>query len=58
VYDEAAATMMTEFYQQLAEFPTISRAQPLQRAQMKLREHPDFKHPSYWSPYIMVGNWL
>jgi CHAT domain-containing protein len=23
-----------------------------------LRNDPRFRHPRYWAPYIMIGNWL
>ncbi|MEM9214887.1 MAG: CHAT domain-containing protein [Cyanobacteria bacterium P01_F01_bin.150] len=58
VYDEPAAMLMQLFYQQLAEQPDISRSQALQQAQLQLRAQPRFEHPSYWSSYIVVGNWL
>ncbi|MEM9219852.1 MAG: CHAT domain-containing protein [Cyanobacteria bacterium P01_F01_bin.150] len=58
VYDEPAAKLMQSFYQQLAEQPTISRAKALQQAQNQIRQHQGLEHPSYWAPYIVVGNWL
>ncbi|MCP4109704.1 MAG: CHAT domain-containing protein, partial [Desulfobacteraceae bacterium] len=37
----------------------VSKAKALQKAQKKiLSEHPDYSHPTYWAPFLLVGNWL
>ena len=45
------------FYEAL-EDPAVSKAQALQRAQTKLREDPRFAHPYFWSPFLIINNWL
>ncbi|MGK7900262.1 MAG: CHAT domain-containing protein [Hormoscilla sp.] len=57
VSDESTATLMIEFYQQLAN-PGTSKAEALRRAQISLLQHKQFASPYYWAPYVMVGNWL
>lgn len=57
VSDEASAKLMTEFYKSLTQ-PNISKAKALQQAQIELLKQTDFNHPFYWSPFILVGNWL
>ncbi len=57
VEDRAAAELVIEFYRQLAK-QEISRAGALQRAQLKLLTMPVFKHPGYWSPFILINSWL
>lgn len=57
VSDSASARLMELFYQSLNQ-PNISKAQALQQAQLALIQEPDFAHPFYWSPFILVGNWL
>ncbi len=55
--DVVASDLIGEFYQQLQD-PAISKAQALQRAQMKILENPDYQHPNYWSPFLLINNWL
>ena len=55
--DEAAAELVVEFYRQLKD-PLISKAVALQRAQQKLLDHPVYRHPAYWSPFLLLNNWL
>ena len=57
VDDQATADLMIQFYQELAN-PTISKAEALRRAQVKLLKNPQFQHPIYWAPFVLVGNWL
>ena len=57
VSDQASAMMVDEFYRALAK-PGTSKAQALKHAQTVLRNDPRFRHPRYWAPYIMIGNWL
>ena len=57
VNDEASSTLVVEFYQQLKN-PALSKAQALRQAQLKLMENPDFQHPIYWAPFLLLNNWL
>jgi CHAT domain-containing protein len=57
VDDQATADIMGEFYKQLSR-PDISKAQALKDAQLSLLKNPSYKHPYYWAPYVLVGNWL
>lgn len=56
--DQSSAFLMTEFYKQLVDNPSFSKSQALRQAQLKLVNHPNYNHPSYWSPYVLLGNWL
>ncbi|MDY6937658.1 MAG: CHAT domain-containing protein [Cyanobacteriota bacterium] len=58
VRDESTAQLMKEFYQQLREQPGIGRAEALRKAQLSLISQPDFNHPFFWSPFVLIGNWL
>lgn len=58
VNDQASATLMTEFYTQLASAPPISKARALQLAQQKMLGDRRYHHPCYWAPYLLIGNWL
>ncbi|MBE9009053.1 CHAT domain-containing protein [Pseudanabaenaceae cyanobacterium LEGE 13415] len=48
---------MTEFYRSLSQEP-MSKAESLRQAQLKLLKDPNYQHPYYWSPFILIGNWL
>jgi CHAT domain-containing protein len=57
VNDRAAAALVVEFYTQLGD-PAVSRAEALRRAQLKTLGNHAFRHPSYWSPYLLISSWL
>lgn len=57
VNDEASAQLITDFYQELKN-PSASRAVALQRAQVKLLSDPRYNHPGFWSPFLLINNWL
>jgi len=56
VSDESTALLMGDFYQSLRTGAT--KAESLRQAQLALLKNPNFRHPFFWAPYILVGNWL
>ena len=60
VKDESTSRSIDKFYQQLvaSQSPTINKAEALRQAQISLIKSQDFNHPFYWSPFVLVGNWL
>ena len=57
VSDEATASLMTAFYEELAK-NQATKAEALRRAQLTILQDKEFAHPYYWAPFVMVGNWL
>ncbi len=57
ISDEATSTLISEFYTQLNN-PELSKAEALQQAQLKLIGDELLNHPSFWSPFLLIGNWL
>jgi CHAT domain-containing protein len=57
INDEASAALVSEFYRQLRD-PTVSKAVAIQRAQIKLLRDRVYGHPAYWSPFLLLNNWL
>ncbi|MEO0489338.1 MAG: CHAT domain-containing protein, partial [Cyanobacteria bacterium J06659_2] len=55
--DEASAAFMGHFYDALA-MPGVTKAEAFRQAQLALMADPRFDEPYYWSPFVMVGNWL
>ena len=57
INDQASALLVIEFYRQLQD-KQLSKAQALQRAQVKLMQNVRYRHPGFWSPFLLIGNWL
>ena len=58
VNDQSTSALITEVYNQLRQTPPVSKARALQAAQIKLLGDRRYRHPCYWSPYLIIGNWL
>jgi CHAT domain-containing protein len=57
INDQASSFLVTEFYRELLK-DDISKAKALQLAQLKLMENVRYRHPGYWSPFLLIGNWM
>lgn len=57
INDQASSILITDFYGDLKK-PGVSKAKALQQAQLKLLKDHRYDHPSYWSPFLLIGNWL
>ena len=57
VDDDSGAALMGQFYKELGR-PSVSKAEALRRAQRSLIANPQYKDPRFWSPYVLLGNWL
>ena len=55
IADAATAILMKRFYEELR--GGASKASALQAAQGALLSDPEWAHPAYWSPYLLIGNW-
>ncbi|MEA5563928.1 CHAT domain-containing protein [Anabaena sp. UHCC 0399] len=55
--DESTALFVGEFYRELKN-GKMTKAEVLQVAQLKLLSHPNYQAPSFWSAYVLIGNWL
>jgi CHAT domain-containing protein len=58
VNDQSTSTLVSEFYGQLKHSPSLSKARAMQAAQVKLLTDRRYRHPCYWSPFLIIGNWL
>ena len=56
VRDSSTAQLMSWFYQGLSQ--DESKAEALRQAQVRLLRTPGYQAPFYWSPYVLLGNWL
>jgi CHAT domain-containing protein len=59
VNDYSSAVFMGEFYRELVNVRALqtTKAGALQQAQRSLLQNPDYKHPYFWAPYVLIGNW-
>jgi CHAT domain-containing protein len=60
VDDEATPAVVIEFYRQLKN-PRMSKAKALQHAQKLMLTHESYvryRHPYYWSAFLLIGNWF
>ena len=57
ISDEATASLMRSFYT-TRKAGGVTKAQSLRDAQLALLRTPEYQHPSYWAPYLLIGNWL
>jgi CHAT domain-containing protein len=57
VNDQATALLVSDFYQHLKD-SSVSKAGALQQAQINILSDRRYRHPGYWSPYLLIGNWL
>ena len=57
INDEASVGLVVDFYSEIKD-ASISRATALQRAQLKMLENPRYEHPGFWSPFLLINNWL
>ena len=66
VHDESTGIFMQEFYKTFTANKGITKIQALQETQKKFIDNnylsmlnkPNFSHPYYWAPFILIGNWL
>jgi CHAT domain-containing protein len=57
INDRATSELMSSFYQGL-KTGGYTKAQALRQAQLALLQSEAYRHPSYWAPYLLIGNWL
>jgi len=56
VNDQASTQLIAEFYSRLHE--DASRAEALQQAQLAMLDHRGFRHPAFWSSFVLISSWL
>ncbi|MDH5445837.1 MAG: CHAT domain-containing protein [Gammaproteobacteria bacterium] len=56
INDRATAKLMSVFYREWKK-PDTGKAAALRLAQLEMLKDVRYRHPGYWSPYLMIGNW-
>lgn len=57
VSDAASSRLVGEFYRNLGQ-PGLNKAEDLRQAQKAVMADRRYRHPFYWSPFLLIGNWL
>lgn len=55
--DQLSVGFTEMLYENLRQ-PGVSKAEALRQAQLGLMHNRQYRHPRYWAPYILAGNWL
>ncbi len=58
VASASTVKLITGLFSEAAARPEIGRAEALRRSMMKLMndpDHPEFAHPVFWAPFVVVG---
>ena len=56
--DESPGILLSQFYRELINNPNLTKAQALRRAQLEFLKDDSRNRPYFWSPYVLLGNWL
>jgi len=60
VNDYVSSDLVCDFYGELRSNPAAGKAEALRRAQVAFLKDPRYeryRHPCYWSPYLLIGSW-
>jgi filamentous hemagglutinin family protein len=58
VNDEATSKLIVAFYENLQNPEVKNKAEALRLAQKALIKDKRLRHPAYWAPFMVIGNWL
>lgn len=56
VETESAKRLTTATFEHQARVPTASKAESLRQAMLQVMAIPAYAHPTFWAPYILVGD--
>lgn len=55
VAEAPSPIFVKRFYEELKK--GTNKAKALRKAQLELFENPEYRHPVYWAPYVLVNDW-
>jgi CHAT domain-containing protein len=55
VNDEGTSRLMSDLYGNLAK--RRARTEALREAQLAMLRDPELRHPYYWAPFVLIGDW-
>ena len=57
VDDQATQELMVHFYGAMLKQKNLDKATALQEAQKELASKPETRHPYFWAPFMLIGDW-
>jgi CHAT domain-containing protein len=57
VDDRSTSILMKKFYENWQK-KGMNKTESLRKAQMTLKSMPQYQHPYYWAPFVMIGDWM
>lgn len=57
VDDRSTSILMKEFYENWHK-KGMTKPEALRQAQLTLKDMPEYRHPFYWAPFIVIGDWM
>jgi CHAT domain-containing protein len=57
ISDESTSMLVAELYRRL-QASDSTKAEALRAAQLSLLSQEKFRHPYFWAPFLLIGNWL
>lgn len=56
INDTATSKLIGDFYRAFNE-AELSKAQALRQAQLAMVQSQKYQHPTFWAPFLLIGNW-
>jgi len=57
VDDRSTSILIEEFYENWHR-KGMSKPEALRKAQLTLKSMPKYRHPYYWAPFVIIGDWM
>jgi CHAT domain-containing protein len=57
VDDAATSELMKSFHERMQTGTDSSRADSLRQAQIAMLKNRETRHPMFWAPFVLTGDW-
>ncbi|NEQ83240.1 MAG: CHAT domain-containing protein, partial [Moorea sp. SIO2I5] len=54
--DKVTAVVMVRFYKEFTQ-RNVTKAEAVRRAQLSILKDPNYEHPYWWAPFVLIGDW-
>jgi CHAT domain-containing protein len=56
VETESAKLLTTGAFEHYIANPQASKAESLRQSMLKVMQRPEYGHPAYWAPFVLIGD--